>query len=128
MKKRYSPETLVKRNRWRARWVRNNPGRVMWYRARYRANRDGIPFDIVPEDVVVPSMCPVLGIPIRCGEGAEGRTDNSPSLDRIDSTKGYVRGNVQVVCMRANRIKNDATLAELKALVAHLEKHHAGVA
>lgn len=106
-----------------ARWCRDNPGRVMWYRARSRARRKGIPFDIEQGDVIVPVVCPVLGIPISCGDAGKGApTDSSPSLDRIDPSRGYVRGNIVVMSMRANRIKNDATLDELRALVKYLDK------
>ncbi len=45
----------------------------------------------------------------------------SPSLDRIDSTKGYTKGNIWVISNRANTLKNDATLSELKLLVERLE-------
>lgn len=56
-------------------------------------------------------MCPVLGIPLFKGTGK--LTDNSPTLDRIDSTGGYTKDNVLVVSARANRIKSDATIEEL---------------
>lgn len=49
------------------------------------------------------------------------RTDNSPSLDRIDNSSGYVKGNVHIISMRANRIKSDATLQELKSVVKYLD-------
>jgi hypothetical protein len=42
-------------------------------------------------------------------------------LDRIDNSKGYVPSNIAVISMRANMIKNNATLAELKAIVAYIE-------
>jgi hypothetical protein len=50
------------------------------------------------------------------------REPNSPSLDRIDNTKGYVPGNVWVISWRANDLKRNATLEELKLLVAALEE------
>jgi len=66
-----------------------------------------------------------LGIPLfaRVGAGRSNRdqVENSPSLDRIDNSKGYVPGNIAVISMRANMIKNNATLAELKAIVAYME-------
>jgi len=41
---------------------------------------------------------------------------NSPSLDRIDNSKGYVKGNVIVVSWRYNSLKKDGTPAELVAV------------
>lgn len=77
----------------------------MLERARSRAKRRGIPFNLTTLDFHIPSRCPILDIPLRPSEGAA--SDNSPSLDRIDSTKGYVKGNVHVISNLANRIKNN---------------------
>lgn len=60
----------------------------------------------------MPKYCPVLGMFLTVGEGKPGPA--SPTLDRIVPSKGYVRGNVIVVSMRANMIKTDATPAELR--------------
>lgn len=79
--------------------------------AKGRAKTKGLPFDISESDIRIPSVCPVLGIPLFKGTGK--LTDNSPTLDRIDSTGGYTKGNVLVVSARANRIKSDATIEEL---------------
>lgn len=84
--------------------------------AERRAERKGLPFDLTFDDIKVPDVCPVLGIPLRFGEAA-GPSDNSPSLDRIIPSKGYVRGNVIVVSMKANRIKNDASIVEIEAVL-----------
>lgn len=75
--------------------------------AKDRAKNKNIPFDILLEDIILPDVCPVLGIPLT--RGAKTATDNSPTLDRIDSTKGYVKGNVHVISKRANTIKNCGT-------------------
>ncbi len=69
-------------------------------------------FNITQEDVLVPDNCPVLGIPLSLDE-TRGFSDNSPTLDRIDNSLGYKKGNVLVVSWRANRIKCDATPKEL---------------
>ena len=41
---------------------------------------------------------------------------NSPTLERIDNSKGYVIGNILVVSHRANCIKNDGTWQEIMAV------------
>lgn len=80
--------------------------------ARRRAQEHGLPFDLTEADIEVPTHCPVLGIPLVVNAG-RSRAD-SPTLDRIIQSRGYVRGNVIVVSHRANTIKNDATLEELE--------------
>lgn len=42
-----------------------------------------------------------------------GRVNTNISIDRIDSSLGYVRGNVQFVCDIVNRIKQDLSQEEL---------------
>jgi hypothetical protein len=88
----------------------------LYRNAKQRAKRDGIPFTLRPTDLTIPEVCPVLGIPLFRQEG--GPCDNSPTIDRIDNTQGYVRKNVIVVSYRANRIKSDATVFELHRIAA----------
>lgn len=97
--------------RWYIKVKQQSPEILLLMRARRRARQCGLAFDLTMSDVSIPRTCPVLGIPLYSSNMS---TDNSPSLDRIHSTHGYVRGNVIVVSQRANRIKNDATLIELK--------------
>jgi len=87
-------------------------------RARWRAAERGMDFTITKEDIIIPDKCPLLGIDII--PKAKDRT-HSPSLDRKDSTRGYTPDNIWVVSSRANTLKNDATLQELKTLVENLE-------
>lgn len=90
--------------------------------AKYRAKKRGIEFTITPADVEMPSICPVLGIDIEHGNNDQSITarDCAPSLDRRDNKKGYIPGNVRVISWRANRIKNDATVEELEAILKYL--------
>jgi hypothetical protein len=37
----------------------------------------------------------------------------SPSLDRIDNNKGYIKGNVEVISWKANIMKSNASPEEL---------------
>lgn len=99
---------------WIREWRRNNREEQMFRRMRGLAKKKGIPFDIEVSDIVIPETCPILGIKLFFMEG--NRSDNTPSLDKIEPSKGYVKGNIQVISWRANRIKNDSTLEELIAL------------
>lgn len=89
---------------------------MMLSNARTRAKRAGVPCTITAGDIIVPSHCPILGIPLARRLGRKGGCDQSPSLDRIVPELGYVPGNIVVVSRRANRIKNDATIEELAAI------------
>jgi len=89
-------------------------------RAKSRAKQKNIPFNLTLEDIEVPETCPLLGIPIEI-QPKKGYHPNSPSLDKVIPEKGYIKGNVWVISNRANTLKNDATLQELKTLVENLE-------
>ncbi len=88
----------------------------LWYRAKRRASVRGLEFSIETSDIELPSVCPVFHTPF------EDNTPFAASLDRIDSSKGYTKENIQVLSTRANTLKNDATLAELELLVVYLRK------
>lgn len=98
----------------------NNPEKRLWQQAKYRARRTGLEFDLTVEDIKIPIVCPVFGAPLYRHDGA--RANNSPSLDRIDNSKGYVKDNVWVISWRANRIKWNVSLEELEALVEAIRK------
>jgi hypothetical protein len=83
----------------------------MWERARKRARQGAFEFALPKNSIFVPRTCPALGIPITAGEARSGQ---SPSLDRIRPVLGYVPDNVRVISDRANRLKGDCSLDELK--------------
>lgn len=112
-------EDRDKRNARTARWHRGNPERSYVLAAKRRAKSQGVPFDLKPEDIIFPRECPVLGIPIEFT--VNGRTDNTPSLDRMDPVKGYTKGNVRVISWRANRLKSNGTLEELEKIVKYMK-------
>lgn len=88
--------------------------------ARYRAKQVGREFSLVKEDIEIPEICPLLGIPIEPRVGGSAGA-GSPSLDRIDNSKGYTPGNVWVVSYRANVLKHSASLSEIKMIASNLE-------
>lgn len=92
----------------------------MLAQAKYRAKKLGLPFNITAEDLVVPRLCPALGIPLRRNVGSTGYHPNSPSVDRIVPELGYTKGNIVVISNRANTLKRDATAFELGLIAAWL--------
>lgn len=91
------------------------PEKHIWSAAKYRAKSFGLAFDISIEDIRIPQFCPVLGIELG-PLGGNGRNDNAPSIDRINNSKGYIRGNVIIISHRANCLKRDATLLEMQRM------------
>lgn len=99
-------------------WRELNPEKAILIQAKSRAKERGLEFSLTLEDIKIPEVCPILGIPLQQGGG---RFWNSPSLDRIDSSKGYLKENVHVISGRANILKRDGTLEELTKLVNYLK-------
>lgn len=81
-----------------------------------RAVKNNVPFTIEESDIVVPDVCPVLGMKLKIGVGA--KSENSPSLDRRIPSLGYVPGNVFVISWMANRLKGPHTDPEIFEKVA----------
>ncbi len=65
-------------------------------------------------DLSFPITCPILGLTLTWNKGSA--KDNSYSIDRVDSSKGYSIDNIIVISNRANILKRDATLTELKLI------------
>ena len=61
--------------------------------------------------------CPILGIDMELG----GDRENSPTIDRIDNSKGYVTGNVTWISFRANYVKGNSTKSEILQLANWLK-------
>lgn len=85
--------------------------RRLYENAKNRAKKKGWTFTITIDDIIVPSYCPVFDVPFVWGEGLN---DYSPSIDRIDASKGYERGNICIISTLANRIKSNATPEQIQ--------------
>lgn len=85
---------------------KNNMEKILLANAKKRSSERNLEFDIELSDIVIPKFCPLLEIPIIKGSTMFNR-DSSPSLDRIDSSKGYIKGNVRVISNLANSVKRD---------------------
>lgn len=75
--------------------------------AKLRAKKKGLEFNLTEEDIILPTHCPILGVPL----SKDGRRYGF-SLDKIDPTGGYVKENVWVISQLANAMKWDSTREE----------------
>ena len=113
--KAYAVRNVVKVKAWKREWAKTPRIQVlnMLNQARHRAKRKGLPFNITLGDIRLPVFCPVLGITLDYGHKGGHLLPSSPSLDRRIPELGYVRGNVEVISMKANSIKGYATPEEI---------------
>lgn len=105
-------------------WRAAHPQKYLLQSAKSRAKKKGLEFNIEESDIIIPEFCPVFGIPLTTR--LDGNKDSSPSLDRIDSSKGYIKGNVQVISWRANNLKADGTLEDFLKLVEFMKNGKEG--
>jgi len=91
------------------------PAWRMHQRAKQRCKMNGLDFNLDFDDIIIPEKCPILGITMNVNSGRSGAYRNSPSLDRIDNSKGYIKGNVWVISQLANAMKHAASIEDLKS-------------
>ena len=96
------------------------PEIILLKSAKSRARQKKLEFNLTLDDVTIPEFCPVLGIKLERSANVAG--DNSPSLDRIDNSKGYIKGNVAVISWRANTLKSSGTEEEIKKVLRYMER------
>ena len=72
--------------------------------------------DIYPQD----NKCPIFGFNLEWN--GNGFRETSPSIDRIDSSRGYTKDNIQIISWKANRIKGYATVEDLEIVLAYLKQ------
>ena len=85
---------------------------LIWYRTRDNAKNRGDVFDIEVEDIIIPQYCPLLGIELNFNI-KNFNEDDYCTIDRIDSSLGYVKGNIQIISRLANTMKNKSTKEQL---------------
>jgi hypothetical protein len=87
-------------------WQLKNPEKYMWSRSKQSAIKYNIPFNIEPEDIFIPGVCPIMKVPMVVG------TRHTPSVDRIIPELGYTKGNIWVISKIANMMKSNSTPEE----------------
>lgn len=84
-----------------------DPRKRMFTDSKTTAKEKQLDHNISLEDIVIPTCCPVFNKPWDEGQ-------YKPSLDRIDNSQGYVKGNVQVISLLANQMKRNSTQEQLQ--------------
>jgi hypothetical protein len=96
-----------------------NPARRLIASTKKTAKTKNLEHNITAEDLILPKFCPLLEIEIDYSAG-NGKSMFNPSVDRIDSSKGYIKGNVEVMSMLANLMKNKASAEQLKTFAKNI--------
>lgn len=88
----------------------------IYNRIKSRCSKNNIEFNLELEDIIIPEKCPILNKPFVYGD-----TNWTYSVDRINNSKGYIKGNIQIISNRANRLKGDFTINEFQKITNYLE-------
>lgn len=117
-KYKYNPERREYNRIAAANWRKNNREANMLSAAKARAKKFGYEFNLDLTDIVIPEVCPILQIPLSFTDGKQH--DGTPALDRVDNSKGYIKGNVRVISHKANRHKADLSIEDIQRLLDYV--------
>lgn len=97
------------------RGFKNDYRKYLLFSSRCNASVHNAEHTINLNDIILVKYCPYLELELDYTKVMSGRnrSNNCPSLDRIDPLKGYVPGNVQVISLLANRMKQNADIHTL---------------
>ena len=101
----------------RASYIKNIETEILNH-AKHRAKLKNMEFNLTKEDIIIPEYCPVLGIKLNPLDKLA-----TPSLDRIDNNKGYIKGNIKIISNKANRLKNNGTIEEFEKIINYMKKN-----
>ena len=101
----------------------NHPEQYLYLNAKRRAEKFNLEFTIQLSDVVIPATCPVLGIKLKVNKNGHRQWDNSPTIDRIDNSKGYTPDNIKVISWKANNIKGFGTIEDFEKILNYMKNN-----
>lgn len=94
----------------------------MYMNAKARARKLNIEFNLEYGDLDIPLKCPILEVPLVLGTA--NNYEFAPSIDRINSNKGYTKDNVKIISLMANRMKNNATKEQCVLFAKNILKYY----
>lgn len=78
-------------------------------------------FNLEYTDLDLPETCPILRIPLKYKGEGKSQEYNYATVDRIDNSKGYIKGNVIIVSRLANAMKNEANFEQLETFFKNMQ-------
>lgn len=93
-------------------FIKRNPKQRLLSSSKSTAKKKGYLHTMSVDDITIPTHCPYLGVELTNIQNSF-KVPTNISIDRIDSSKGYIPGNVQVISNLANRMKQEATEKQL---------------
>jgi len=102
----------------------NDPFREKHYNLKSSANYQGVEYSLDAEYLksIWTGRCSIFGLDIHLKTGCRSDPYHA-EVDKIIPKYGYVKGNVQWVSHRANRLKDNATIDELEKVLENMRKH-----
>lgn len=101
--------------------ARKNHITTMLSNAKNRAIKKGLQFSLTKEDIIIPELCPILKVPFIIG--TRENYDFTPTIDRIDNSKGYTIDNIQIITNKANSMKNSANSEMLNNFAIYIKEN-----
>jgi hypothetical protein len=99
--------------------------RMLCYNAARRAKSRQLEYSGKIEELLIsnpPLYCACCGVILDYVRG-KGNNPKAPSIDRVDSSKGYIPNNIEIICVRCNLVKTDGTIAEHELIVQYMKEH-----
>jgi hypothetical protein len=129
--RRWAKNNKEERLNYMAQWRRDNLVRACVHSlvggARARSRKAGIDYDplflsvanihaMIENDMT----CPVCSVEMTAVV-EKGKQPTAISLDRVRNNRGYVEGNVRVICAKCNTRKRDMTADDLRQILTYIE-------
>lgn len=78
-------------------------------------------FNLEYTDLELPETCPLLQFPLKYKGEGKSQEYNYATVDRIDNSKGYIKGNIIIVSRLANAMKNEANFEQLETFFNNMQ-------
>lgn len=121
--KKEDPTYKANNIKWTRKWNLEHPQQYILSRCKASAKKLGLEFNLILDDIIIPELCPVFGLKLEHHIGKGKRHDNTISIDRVDNLKGYIKGNIAIISWKANKLKNNASIADLENIIIYMKSY-----